>query len=115
MIREQSTWQSKAVIALNAQRRWAVTGTPVQSKKCCLNSTTRIIGLRFVFVDRLDDLAALIKFLRVKPFDEKSFFNQYIAVPFKVCFIYILCGELTGLIPSVLRRPIRSVSHVCAF
>lgn len=49
MIREQSTWQSKAVIALNAQRRWAVTGTPVQSKKCCLNFTTRIIGLHFVF------------------------------------------------------------------
>lgn len=114
MIREQSTWQSKAVIALNAQRRWAVTGTPVQSKKCCLNFTTRIIGLHFVFVDRLDDLAALIKFLRVKPFDEKSFFNQYIAVPFKVCFTCVLF-ELTGLIRSVLRPPIRSVFHVSVF
>ncbi|KAF8544842.1 SNF2 family N-terminal domain-containing protein [Trichophaea hybrida] len=63
MIREQSTLQSKAVIALHAQRRWAVTGTPVQN--------------------RLDDLAALTKFLRVKPFDEKNAFHQYIAAPLK--------------------------------
>ncbi|KAL7269867.1 hypothetical protein RUND412_007451 [Rhizina undulata] len=63
MIREQSTLQSKAVLALNAQRRWAVTGTPVQN--------------------RLEDLAALIKFLRLKPFDDKTSFNQYISIPLK--------------------------------
>ncbi|KAI5779240.1 SNF2 family N-terminal domain-containing protein [Geopyxis carbonaria] len=63
MIREQSTLQSKAVISLHAERRWAVTGTPVQN--------------------RLDDIAALIKFLRMKPFDEKSIFNQYITNPFR--------------------------------
>ncbi|KAI9830944.1 MAG: hypothetical protein M1819_005327 [Sarea resinae] len=63
MIREQSTRQSRAVCSLSAQRRWAVTGTPVQN--------------------RLDDLGALIKFLRVKPFDEKSGFTQFILSPFK--------------------------------
>lgn len=66
------------------------------------------------FVDRLDDLAALIKFLRVKPFDEKSSFNQYIAVPFKVG-VYV--SRNTGpveLITNVLRPPIRSAFHVSA-
>lgn len=63
MIREQSTRQSQAICSLSAQRRWAVTGTPVQN--------------------RLDDLGALIKFLRVKPFDEKGGFMQFILSPFK--------------------------------
>ena len=62
MIREQSTRQSQAICALSAQRRWAVTGTPVQN--------------------RLDDLGALIKFLRVQPFD-KGGFSQFILAPFK--------------------------------
>ena len=63
MIREQSTRQSQATCSLSAQRRWAVTGTPVQN--------------------RLDDLGALIKFLRLKPFDEKGSFTQFILSPFK--------------------------------
>ncbi|KAL9131595.1 MAG: hypothetical protein Q9217_000483 [Psora testacea] len=63
MIREQSTRQSQAICALSAQRRWAVTGTPVQN--------------------RLDDLGALIKFLRIKPFSDKGGFAQFILTPFK--------------------------------
>ena len=63
MIREQSTRQSQAICALSSQRRWAVTGTPVQN--------------------RLEDLGALIKFLRVKPFSDPRGFYQYILNPFK--------------------------------
>lgn len=65
MIREQSTLQFKAICRLQANRRWAVTGTPVQNK--------------------LEDLAALLAFLRVKPFHDRAMFNQYIVAPFKVC------------------------------
>jgi len=62
-IREAATVQSKAVCSLEASRKWAVTGTPIQN--------------------RLDDLATLIKFLRIHPFDSRHSFNQYIAAPLK--------------------------------
>ena len=61
MIREQNTLVSQAICSLESSRKWAVTGTPIQN--------------------RLDDLGALIKFLRVKPFD--TGFAQYILAPFK--------------------------------
>ncbi|KAK0637215.1 SNF2 family N-terminal domain-containing protein [Bombardia bombarda] len=63
MIREQNTLAFKSICRLQASRRWAVTGTPIQNK--------------------LEDLASLLAFLRVKPFDEKSKFLQYIITPFK--------------------------------
>lgn len=62
-IRNAGTHISKGACALTAQRRWAVTGTPVQN--------------------RLDDLGALIRFLRIKPFDESQNWAQYIVSPFK--------------------------------
>ncbi|KAK7523269.1 SNF2 family N-terminal domain-containing protein [Phyllosticta citriasiana] len=82
-IRSQSTRQSLACCALNGQRRWAVTGTPVQN--------------------RLDDLGALIKFLRVKPFDEKNGFTQYILTPFKNADTEIL-PKLRVLVDSITLR-----------
>ena len=63
-VRNPTTRSAKGACALNAQRRWAVTGTPVQN--------------------RLEDLGALIRFLRIKPFDEPSSWAQYIIAPFKL-------------------------------
>jgi SNF2 family DNA or RNA helicase len=62
-VRNSSTRSAKGACALHAQRRWAVTGTPVQN--------------------RLEDLGALIRFLRIKPFDEGIAWAQYIIAPFK--------------------------------
>lgn len=86
MIREQSTRQSKAICTLSAQRRWAVTGTPVQN--------------------RLDDLGALIKFLRIKPFDEKGGFTQFILSPFKTADPDIL-PKLRLLVDSITLRRLK--------
>jgi SNF2 family DNA or RNA helicase len=44
-------------------RRWCLTGTPVQNK--------------------LDDVFALVKFLRVHPFDDKAVWSEYIGGPAK--------------------------------
>ncbi|KAI0815779.1 SNF2 family N-terminal domain-containing protein [Xylaria sp. FL0064] len=86
MIREQSTLQFKAICRLQANRRWAVTGTPVQNK--------------------LDDLAALLAFLRLKPFDEKGKFIQYITAPFKMCDPEIV-PKLRVLVDSVTLRRLK--------
>lgn len=86
MIREQNTRQSRAVCALTAGRRWAVTGTPVQN--------------------RLEDLGALIKFLRIKPFDDKNTFAQYITAPFKNADTEII-PKLRVLVDSITLRRLK--------
>jgi len=56
-IKEARTLQSRAVCNLLANRRLCLTGTPVQN--------------------RIDDLFALIRFLRLEPFDDRGVWNQF--------------------------------------
>ncbi|KAF8578440.1 hypothetical protein K439DRAFT_1528852 [Ramaria rubella] len=62
-IKETSTVGSRASCDLFADRRLCLTGTPVQNK--------------------LDDVYALIKFLRLEPFDDKSVWTEYVGGPVK--------------------------------
>lgn len=62
-IKEITTIGSRACCDLVADRRLCLTGTPVQNK--------------------LDDVFALLKFLRFEPFDDKGIWNEYIGGPAK--------------------------------
>ena len=63
IIREPSKSFAKSICALQADRRWAVTGTPIQN--------------------RLADLFSLFKFLRCSPFDDQKVFNAQVAYNWK--------------------------------
>ncbi|KAF9566150.1 hypothetical protein CPC08DRAFT_683038 [Agrocybe pediades] len=62
-IKETATVASRACCDLMADRRLCLTGTPVQNK--------------------LDDVFALIKFLRLEPLDDKNVWTEYIGSPVK--------------------------------
>ncbi len=56
-IKGAGTWQSKAVCNLTAQRRLCLTGTPIQNT--------------------INDLFALVKFLRLDPFTDRAMWNEF--------------------------------------
>lgn len=62
-IRNRSTKTAKSVHELDLKRRWILTGTPV--------------------VNRLDDIFSLVKFLRLDPWDNFSYWKTFITLPFE--------------------------------
>lgn len=63
MIKEHSTIQAKAACDLSAERRVALTGTPLQNS--------------------LNDLFSLCRFIRLEPFTDRHIWTHYIGAPAK--------------------------------
>lgn len=84
-IKNRQSKTAKACYELTAQHRWVLTGTPI--------------------VNRLEDLFSLVRFLRVEPWSNFSFWKTFITVPFESKeFIRALDVVQTVLEPLVLRR-----------
>ena len=69
LIKNPNARMTRAAVSLQAERRWAVTGTPIQN------------GVK--------DLLSLMMFLKLQPLDEKSFWNRTIQRP-------LLSGDASG-------------------
>ena len=74
----------KAICSLEAQARWAVTGTPLQN--------------------RLGDVATLCQFLRVHPYDDRETFNKDIIDPWKAGDNNTAISRLKRLLQCILLR-----------
>ena len=85
LIKNRQSKTAKACYEISAQHRWVLTGTPI--------------------VNRLEDLFSLVRFLRVEPWSNFSFWRTFITVPFESKeFIRALDVVQTVLEPLVLRR-----------
>jgi len=93
-IRNQDTKQFRAANSLHAERRWCLTGTPIQN--------------------RLEDLGSLVHFLKVDPFVAKSSktnFKKYIVDPL-FSDHDDPCGNLRFLLRSLCLRRTRPSDSV---
>ncbi len=84
-IKNRQSKTAKACYELSTEHRWILTGTPI--------------------VNRLEDLFSLVRFLRVEPWNNFSFWRTFITAPFESKdFMRALDVVQTVLEPLVMRR-----------
>ncbi|KAK9248980.1 SNF2 family N-terminal domain-containing protein [Lipomyces tetrasporus] len=84
-IRNRASITSRSCCAVKADRKWALTGTPI--------------------VNRLEDLYSLVKFLGIEPWSHFPFWRTFITVPYESKdFLKALDVVQTVLEPIILRR-----------
>ncbi|KAJ5782733.1 hypothetical protein N7457_004507 [Penicillium paradoxum] len=85
VIKNRRSKSARSCCELKATHRWALTGTPI--------------------VNRLEDLFSLVRFLRVEPWSNFSFWKTFITVPFESKeYVRALNVVQSVLEPLVLRR-----------
>lgn len=84
-IKNRQSKTAKACYSIKARHRWVLTGTPI--------------------VNRLEDLFSLVRFLKVEPWSNHSYWKTFITTPFESKdFLRALDVVQTVLQPLVLRR-----------
>ncbi|KAK4167631.1 DNA repair protein rad5 [Cladorrhinum sp. PSN259] len=84
-IKNRQSKTARACYEISAEHRWVLTGTPI--------------------VNRLEDLFSLVRFLRVEPWNNFSFWRTFITVPFESKnYVRALDVVQTVLEPLVMRR-----------
>ena len=83
---------SKACCALTAEYRWCLTGTPYQNN--------------------VDDIYSLIKFLRIPPFEEWSYWRERITKPSKNDQMRLALTRLRTLLRALMLRRTKDVLKV---
>ncbi|PTD03274.1 Helicase-like protein transcription factor [Fusarium culmorum] len=83
-IRNPSSKQFKAVDGLATERRWCLSGTPIQN---CIN-----------------DLVSLLRFLKFEPFSNMDLFRQYILEPLRTENLLDSTNPIQMLLQSVCLR-----------
>ncbi|KAK4232185.1 DNA repair protein rad5 [Podospora fimiseda] len=84
-IKNRQSKTARACYEITAEHRWVLTGTPI--------------------VNRLEDLFSLVRFLRVEPWNNFSFWRTFITVPFESKnYLKALDVVQTVLEPLVMRR-----------
>ncbi|KAK3313719.1 SNF2 family N-terminal domain-containing protein [Apodospora peruviana] len=84
-IKNRQSKTARACYEIMAEHRWVLTGTPI--------------------VNKLEDLFSLVRFLRVEPWNNFSFWRTFITVPFESKnFMRALDVVQTVLEPLVMRR-----------
>ncbi|SPQ26177.1 94b998ed-479e-4418-915a-54de6e9a6c6e [Thermothielavioides terrestris] len=85
IIKNRQSKTARACYEIAARHRWVLTGTPI--------------------VNKLEDLFSLVRFLRVEPWSNFSFWRTFITVPFESKdFVRALDVVQTVLEPLVMRR-----------
>ena len=83
IIKERTTKTAKAVFLLNSQKRWCMTGTPIQNKGL-LEGRLDFLGLfLFPYPSIVEDLYSLVRFLQVPQYQEPQYWTSAIARPLK--------------------------------
>ncbi|KAM3543606.1 hypothetical protein ARSEF1564_003459 [Beauveria bassiana] len=88
-IKNRNAKSTKACYALRSEYRWCLTGTPMQNN--------------------LDELQSLIRFLRIKPYDELRQWKDHIDQPLKNGKGHIAIGRLHSVLQCFMKRRTKDI------
>ncbi len=84
-IRNRVSKTAKSCFDLKSQRRWILTGTPI--------------------INRIDDLFSLIKFLKLEPWSNYSYWKTFVSLPFERKEVEKTLNVVKSIVtPVILRR-----------